>query len=83
MARFGKDGMTGTDLDGFDSERSVQVVQVGKKVGVYLLNGDELKVELKSDPGTQADAIVDLAEADEEKLTKKEKQSNVRKGYVM
>ena len=79
MARFGKDGMTGTDLDGFDSERSVQVVQVGKKVSVYLLYGDDLKVELKSDPGTQGDSLVELAEIDAEKLTKKEEQSNVRK----
>src|ERR671934_2538125 len=82
MARFTKSGLLGAQLNGFDEERTLQVLPAGQTATIYLLDGTDLEVQVQNGTGDQARTVVELTEVDAAKLSKHEKQRNLRKFLI-
>lgn len=81
MPTFTKGAALGADRDGFDPDRSIQVLQLKKKSVIYLVGDPDGDVQIKNDAGDNRE-IITLDEVSESKLSKKETAAHVRKFVV-
>jgi hypothetical protein len=79
MPRFTKTGLLGAELNGYDPDWDSQVLQVGKKTHIYLVDGDDADVQVQNDPSAGGGALLEVVETEAGKLSKAEAKQNLRK----
>ncbi len=79
MPKFTKGLSLGADLNGFDAERTLQVLQIQKKTVIYLADGADATVQIQNGPADQGRTIISLDEIDPAKESAKEKKAHLRK----
>jgi hypothetical protein len=77
--KFTKGSLPESSLIGFDAQRTLQVLQIGKKTSIYLSDGADANVQVSNASADQGRTIVSLEEVDEAKLARHEKAANLRK----
>jgi hypothetical protein len=77
--RFTKASLPANSLIGFDAERNLQVLQIGKTTAIYLTDGPDANVQVRNATADQARTIVSIEEVDSAKLARHEKAANLRK----
>jgi hypothetical protein len=77
--QFTKSSLPDNSLIGFDKDKTLQVLQIGKKTSIYLTDGPDANVQVSNAAADQGRTIVSLEEVDAAKLSRHEKAANLRK----